>query len=51
MEAADIELTSDYWYIFLARPEDEVGYVLSLCAKNYTKEDIIAFAETIEYLD
>lgn len=49
-ETDDIEVTSEYWYVFFAHPQDEVGYVVSLNAKNYTKEDVIEFAKTIQYL-
>lgn len=46
----EIDTTSDYWYVYFARPGDELGYVISLNAKNYTMEDMITFAESMEYL-
>ncbi len=46
----EIDTTSDYWNVYFAKPGDEVGYVISLNAKNYTMEDVLAFAESVEYL-
>lgn len=46
----EIDTTSDYWYVYFAKPGEELGYVLSLNAKNYTMEDMITFAESMEYL-
>lgn len=33
--------TSDYWYLFIAEPGQEYGYVITLTQNNYTKEDIL----------
>lgn len=44
-----IETRSNYWYVFFAKPGEKMGFVISLNAKNYTKEDMIAFAESVEY--
>lgn len=46
----EIDTTSDYWYVYFAKPGDELGYVISLNAKNYTMEDMMVFAESMEYL-
>lgn len=45
----DIESENEYWYIYFARPGDEIGYVVSLNAKNFTRDEAIVFAETIQY--
>ena len=45
------EPVSSYWCIVMARPEDAYGYVFALNAKNYTKEDAIAFAKTVRYVE
>lgn len=44
------EPVSSYWCIVMARPEDAYGYAIALNAKNYTKEDAIAFAKTVRYV-
>jgi len=44
-----VEITSEYWYVYFARPGEETGYVISLNAKNYTMNDIIAFAKSFSY--
>ncbi len=44
-----LETTSDYWYLWLARPGEETGWVLSLNAKNFTQEDLLAFAQSFSY--
>ena len=46
-----IETTSDYWYLYIAEPGEEYGYVITLNQKNYTKEDIITLGKTIQILD
>lgn len=43
------EQTSDYWYIYMAEPGEEIGYVITLNTKNYTREDAIAFAESVQF--
>lgn len=48
---ADIEMTSEYYCIFLAEKGEEYGYVLALNTKNFTEEDIIAYAKTIDYAE
>lgn len=42
------ETTSDYWYVYMAEPGEEIGYVVSLNAKNFTREDVIAFAQSVK---
>lgn len=43
------EIQSEYWYVFMANPEDEIGYAVSLNTKDFGKEDILEFAESIQY--
>lgn len=43
----DKELTSEYWYVYMAEPDKEFGCVISLNAKNYTMEDAIEFAKSV----
>ena len=33
----------------MARQGDAYGYAIALNAKNYTKQDTIAFAKTVQY--
>lgn len=49
VDIPESETTSDYWYVYLAKPGEKIGYVISLNAKNYTKEDAIAFAESVKW--
>lgn len=43
------DIQSEYWYVFMANPEDEIGYAVSLNTKNFGEEDILEFAESIQY--
>lgn len=47
---SDAEKTSEYWYVFFAKPDDETGYCVSLNAKNFTKEEALAFAKTVTWV-
>ena len=54
MEAAGtdlggVEMNCTYWYIFFARPGDKTGYVLSLDAEKYSREEMLRFAESFQY--
>lgn len=49
IELSTIETTSEYWYIFMAEPDSEFGYVISLNAKNYSMEDAVEFAGSVVY--
>ena len=44
VDALDVQ--SDYWTVYLAPPESEVCYQLSLASNLYTREDAVAFAES-----
>lgn len=43
------EPVSNYWCIMMARKGDAYGYAIALNAKNYTKQDTITFAKTVQY--
>ena len=43
------EPVSSYWCIMMARQGDAYGYAIALNAKNYTKQDAIDFAKTVQY--
>lgn len=49
IEIPESETTSDFWYVYLAKPGEETGFVVSLNAKNFTREDAIAFAGSIKW--
>lgn len=49
IEIPESETTSDFWYVYLAKPGEEIGFVVSLNAKNFTREDAIAFAGSIQW--
>ena len=43
------EPVSRYWCIMMARQGDAYGYAIALNAKNYTKQDAIDFAKTVQF--
>ncbi len=49
VDTESLETTSDYWYVWFARPGEEKGVVISLNAKNFTQEDILEFAKSVRY--
>lgn len=49
MDTEHMETTSDYWYVWFARPGEEQGVVISLNAKNFTREDVLEFARSVRY--
>ena len=44
------EPVSRYWCIMMARRGDAYGYAIALNAKNYTKQDAIDFAKTVQFI-
>lgn len=44
------EPVSRYWCIMMARQGDVYGYAIALNAKNYTKQDAIDFAKTVQFI-
>ena len=44
------EIISKYWYLFIAQPEEEYGYVITLTQKNYTREDILNVGKSFKIL-
>ena len=45
-----IEIVSKYWYLVIAEPGEEYGYVITLNQKNFTKDDILKLGKTIQLL-
>lgn len=45
-----IETTSKYWYLIIAEPGKEYGYVITLNQKNFAKEDILELGKTVRLL-
>lgn len=41
---------SEYWCVFMARQEDDYAFALSLNCKDYTSQDAIEFAKTVNYV-
>ena len=50
MDIESKETISKYWYLFIAEPGEEYGYVITLNQKNFTKEDILALGKTVQLL-
>ena len=50
VDIASLETTSDYWYLFIAEPGEEYGYVITLTQKNYTREDILNVGKSFKIL-
>ena len=51
VDLSTVELVSSYWYVFLAEPGEDTGILLSLNAKNFTREDAVDFARSVEFLE
>lgn len=41
------DTTSRYWYVYLGNEDENISYVVFLNADLYSKEEVIAFVETI----
>ena len=50
VDLSTVETVSSYWYVFLARPGEDTGILLSLNAKNYTRQDAVDLARSVEFL-
>lgn len=48
VDVLTIDTTSDYWYFFFAKEGEERAYYLSLSKKEFTKEEAMAIAETVD---
>lgn len=48
--AENAEPVSRYWCIMMARQGNTYGYAIALNAKNYTKQDAIDFAKTVQFI-
>lgn len=46
-----IDVTSEYWYVVLAEPEAEFGFLVSLATREYTKEEMIDFVSSFSASD
>ncbi|MBR3769597.1 MAG: hypothetical protein IKL06_03585 [Lachnospiraceae bacterium] len=51
VDIAQIDTTSDYWYFFFAKEGEDTAYYLSLSQKEFTKEEAIAIAKTVDIRD
>ena len=40
--------TSDYWYFFFAKEEEDLAYYLTLASKEFSKKEAIAIAKTVK---
>ena len=49
VDLSTLETSAAYWYVFLAQPGDDTGILLSLNAKQFTREDVISFARSVEF--
>ena len=51
VDLSTVETSAAYWYIFLAESGADTGILLSLNAKNFFREDAVAFARSVEFLE
>lgn len=51
VDLSTVETVSSYWYVFLARPGDDTGILLSLNAKHFTRQDAVDLARSVEFLE
>lgn len=47
----ELQTVSKYWYVFFAEPDREYTYVLFLNQAYFSKEDVIALAESMEFVE
>lgn len=48
-DMSEIDTTGQYWLLYLARENEDIGYILALNTKNYTKEDVLAWAQSFQF--
>lgn len=48
-DMSEIDTMGQYWLLYLARENEETGYILALNTKNYTKEDMLAWAQSFQF--
>lgn len=48
-DISEIDTTGQYWRLYLVRENEETGYILALNTKNYTKEDMLAWAQSFQF--
>ncbi len=48
-DMSEIDTTGQYWRLYLVRENEETGYILALNTKNYTKEDMLAWAQSFQF--
>lgn len=48
-DMSEIDTTGQYWLLYLVRESEETGYILALNTKNYTKEDMLAWAQSFQF--
>lgn len=48
-DMSEIDTTGQYWLLYLVRKNEETGYILALNTKNYTKEDMLAWAQSFQF--
>ena len=48
-DISEIDTTGQYWLLYLVRENEETGYILALNTKNYTKEDMLAWAQSFQF--
>ena len=48
-DISEIDTTGQYWLLYLVRENEETGYILALNTKKYTKEDMLAWAQSFQF--
>ena len=48
-DISQIDQTGQYWLLYLARENEETGYIMALNTRNYTREDMLAWAKSFQY--
>lgn len=51
VDLSTLETSAAYWYVFLAEPGDDTGILLSLNAKDFSREDAVDFARSVVFLE
>lgn len=48
-DMSEIDTTGQYWLLYLVRENEDIGYILALNTKNYTKEDVLTWAQGFQF--
>lgn len=51
IDTSKIDMNSEYWYFWFVKEDTDTYYILSLTAKEFSREEAIAIADTVRFID